>query len=84
MSDIYEICSSNVKNSDPVFECVSCGLAMHLTETCIGSSDVALKGIQALVENASLMCNDCIHQTSSSDEADQLDEPNAGKTDEKS
>ena len=34
---------------------------MHLTATCTGLSHVALKGIQALGENALLLCNNSVY-----------------------
>ena len=53
-------CKSQIKIVEAVYNCISCGLKMHME--CAGLEEDAIKVLSILMSNVLLLCNDYVNK----------------------
>ena len=55
-------CAHDIEPKSAVFHCIVCKESMHMTPKCTGMSAESIFGINSIINNILLLCNDCANQ----------------------
>ena len=53
-------CKAKISNREAIFNCVGCGLSLHMKPECVGISNQANIGLMEISQNILTFCNDCV------------------------